>query len=51
MLGLREKAMDALEDKFDIRDFHSAVLDYGNPPLFIVDEKTDEMIANSLADD
>ena len=39
MLGLREKAMDALGDKFD------------NPPLFIVEEKIDEMIANGLADD
>ena len=51
MLELREKAMDTVGDKFDVRDFHSAVLDYGNPPLFIVDMKTDEMIANSLADD
>ena len=51
MLELKEKAMDAVGDKFDIRDFHSEVLDYGNPPLFIVDEKTDEMIANSLAND
>ena len=51
MLGLREKAMDALEDKFDIRDFHSAVLDYGIPPQFIVEEKIDEMIAKSLAGD
>ena len=51
MLGLREKAMDALGDKFDIRDFHSAVLDYGNTPQYIVVEKTDEIIANSLADD
>ena len=39
MLGLREKPIDAVGDKFD------------NPPLFIVDGKTDEMIANSLADD
>ena len=34
--------------KFNIKNFHSAVLDYGNPPLFIVEEKIDEMIANSL---
>ena len=51
MLELRERAMDALGDKFDIRDFHSAVLDYGNPPLLIVEEKIDEMIANSLTND
>lgn len=39
MLGLREKPIDAVGDKFD------------NPPLFIVDGKADEMIANSLVDD
>ena len=51
ILELREKAMDALGDKFDIKVFHSAVLDYGNPPLFIVEEKVDEMIAKGLATD
>jgi uncharacterized protein (DUF885 family) len=45
---LREKAMNALGDKFDIKDFHSAVLDHGNPPLFIVEQKIDEMIAIGL---
>jgi len=50
-VGTKKKPIDAVGDKFDIRNFHSAVHDYGNPPLFIVDEKTDEMIANSLADD
>ena len=48
MLELRKKAMDSLGDKFDIRDFHSAVLDNGNPPLFIVEQMIDEMIAKSL---
>ncbi|MDC3244632.1 DUF885 domain-containing protein [Gammaproteobacteria bacterium] len=48
ILELREKAMNALGDKFDIKDFHSAVLDYGNPPLFIVEQKIDEMISEGL---
>jgi uncharacterized protein (DUF885 family) len=38
ILELREKAMNALGDKFNIKDFHSAVLDHGNPPLFIVEQ-------------
>ena len=37
ILELREKAMKELGDKFNIKDFHSAVLDHGNPPLFIVE--------------
>ena len=32
-------------------DISIITLDYGIPPQFIVEEKTDEMIANSLADD
>ena len=35
-------------DKFNIKDFHAAVLDHGNPPLFIVEQKIDEMIAEGL---
>lgn len=49
ILELRKKAMDALGDKFDIRDFHSAVLDHGIPPLFIVEQKVDEMIERALS--
>ena len=48
ILELREKAMDALGDRFNIKDFHSAVLDNGNPPLFIVEKMVDEMIAKGL---
>ena len=47
MLELRQKAMDELGDDFNIKDFHSAVLDHGNPPLFIVEEMVDNMITNS----
>ena len=48
ILELRKKAMDALGDKFNIKDFHSAVLDHGIPPLFIVEQKVDEMIEETL---
>ena len=48
ILELREKAMNALGDKFNIKDFHSVVLDHGNPPLFIVEQKIDEMISKGL---
>ena len=48
MLELRNKAMNDLGSKFDIKRFHSAVLDHGIPPLFIVEQKIDEMIEESL---
>ena len=48
ILELRAKAMNALGDRFNIQDFHSAVLDNGNPPLFIVEQMIDEMIAKGL---
>ena len=37
-----------LYDKFNIKDFHSAVLDHGNPPLFIVEEMVNNMIRENL---
>ena len=40
--------MDQLGDKFNIKYFHSAVLDHGNPPLFIVEELVDKMIEETL---
>ena len=50
ILELRKRAKNALGEKFNIKDFHSALLDHGSPPLFIVEEKVNEMInnANSL---
>ncbi len=48
ILELRERAMKELGDKFNIKDFHSAVLDHGNPPLFIVEEMVDKMIKGNL---
>ena len=47
ILELRERAMQELGDKFDIKDFHSAVLDHGIPPLFIVEEMVNKMIEDA----
>ena len=48
ILELRERAMQKLGEKFNIKDFHSAVLDHGNPPLFIVEEMVEKMIEEAL---
>ena len=48
ILELRERAMKELGEKFNIKDFHSAVLDHGNPPLFIVEEMVEKMIEEAL---
>ena len=46
ILDLRERAKTRLGDEFDLKTFHSAVLDHGEPPLFIVEELVDRMIAD-----
>ena len=47
ILELRKKAKDALGEKFDIREFHTIVLDQGIVPLFILEDIIDEWIATS----
>lgn len=47
ILELREKAQGALGEKFDIRKFHTIVLDQGIVPLFILEDIIDEWIATS----
>ena len=47
ILELRERAKNEMGNKFNIKDFHSAVLDHGNPPLFIVEEMVEKMIEQS----
>ena len=47
ILELREKAKEELGEKFDIKDFHSVVLEQGEPPLFVVEELVDHMITSS----
>jgi uncharacterized protein (DUF885 family) len=44
ILELREKAKDALGDKFDIKKFHTIVLDQGIVPLFILEDIINEWI-------
>ena len=45
ILEIREKAKQALGDKFDLRDFHDVVLKNGAVPLAILEELVDEYIA------
>ena len=47
ILELRKKAKDALGEKFDIKEFHTVVLDQGIVPLFILEDIIDEWIATS----
>ncbi|XOV80083.1 MAG: DUF885 family protein [Aestuariibacter sp.] len=41
---LRSKAETQLQDKFDIRDFHKAVLEHGSVPLTVLEENIDMYI-------
>ena len=41
---LRKKAELALKDKFDIRQFHSAVLEHGSVPLYVLEQNIDSYI-------
>ncbi|MEZ5895653.1 MAG: DUF885 domain-containing protein [Parvularculaceae bacterium] len=49
ILDLREKAKQELGDKFDIRDFHDAVLKNGAVALPILEELVDDYIAKKKA--
>ena len=44
ILELRQKAMDELGDRFDIRDFHDVVLKNGAVPLDILERLVDDYI-------
>ena len=45
IIALREKARQALGDKFDIRDFHAEVLGEGSLPLDVLEARIDRWIA------
>ncbi len=49
LLELRARAQEQLGEAFDIRAFHSAVLNDGAMPLSILEEKIDRWIANEKA--
>ncbi len=44
ILELRERAKQEMGENFDIKDFHSVVLDQGQPPLFIVEDLVSKML-------
>jgi uncharacterized protein (DUF885 family) len=47
ILDLRDKAKQALGDKFSLKDFHSMVIDTGIVPLEILERQTDAYIARA----
>ncbi|WP_290653391.1 DUF885 domain-containing protein [Idiomarina sp.] len=49
ILELREKAKQALGDKFDIRGFHDTVLGGGALPLHILERRVDQWIVSQQA--
>ena len=44
ILELRERARNALGDRFSVQDFHSLILDHGEPPLFVLEKLVDDWI-------
>ena len=44
ILELREKAKEKLGEDFNIKDFHSVILEQGQPPLFIVEDLVNLML-------
>jgi len=44
ILELREKAKNALGDRFDLKDFHTVILEDGNVPLQVLEYKVDQYI-------
>jgi uncharacterized protein (DUF885 family) len=46
ILELRKKAQEKLGNNFDIKKFHSIVLDNGIPPLFVLEDLVNEWVAS-----
>lgn len=46
ILELRKKAKDALGDKFDLREFHEAVISHGAIPLNVLEDFVNEYISS-----
>jgi len=49
-LELREKAKQALGERFDIRDFHDVILSSGSMPLPILERLIDEYVQQRMAE-
>jgi len=47
ILELRKRAQEAMGDNFDLKDFHSIVLDQGIVPLFVLEGLIDNWIAEA----
>jgi len=45
MIELRQRAMDALGDSFDIREFHDVILGHGILPIVVLEQVVDDWIA------
>ena len=50
ILELRDRAINKLGDKFDLKKFHSLVLNQGIVPLFILEDLIDEWIKAEVGD-
>ena len=44
LLELRQKAQDQLGDQFDLKDFHTVVLQNGALPLYILEDLVNQYI-------
>jgi uncharacterized protein (DUF885 family) len=49
ILELRQRAMDRLGDRFDLKEFHRVVLGSGMVPLEILERIVDDYIASKLS--
>ncbi|MFN2166890.1 MAG: DUF885 domain-containing protein, partial [Anaerolineae bacterium] len=49
ILALRQRAMDQLGDRFDLKEFHHLLLSNGAMPLQILERVVDDFIAAKLA--
>jgi uncharacterized protein (DUF885 family) len=49
ILELRDKAKAALGDRFNLRDFHTVVLENGAVPLTVLEQLVEEWIAGAAA--
>jgi uncharacterized protein (DUF885 family) len=49
MLELRQRAMDQLGDRFDLKEFHNVVLSNGSMPLQILEQVVDGWIEETLS--
>jgi uncharacterized protein (DUF885 family) len=48
IMELRQRAMDRLGDKFDIREFHDSILKHGQMPLAVMERVVDDWINSKL---